>query len=132
MRNRAYRTARQIPATSKYKARKVKADGYTFDSQAEYRYYLILKDQEKHGEITKLEVHPKFKILCEFHDWQGGSHAATYYISDFMYDDRSGKTWVCDVKGVVTDVYALKKKLFLSFYRGLCFREIPAKTLYRK
>jgi hypothetical protein len=129
--NKARRATLRIPSRSKYRNVKVKADGYTFDSKAEYAYYLILKDKLARGEIKGLEIHPRFTIICEFRDWQGGHHRKTEYEADFMYDDRSGKTWVDDVKGALTEVYKLKKKLFLSFYRGFCFREIPAKTLRR-
>ena len=46
---------------NKYRAKKVKIDGYTFDSIAESRYYLILKNDPNVDQKT-LEVHPSFQI----------------------------------------------------------------------
>jgi hypothetical protein len=120
----ALTTSRQ----SKYGNRKVRAYGYVFDSGAEYRRYLALRDMERRGEIEELEVHPRFELLHPFRDWAGARHRATYYEADFRYTDESGKDWVEDVKGVKTAAYLLKVKLFLSQYRGTCFREIPARA----
>jgi hypothetical protein len=46
----------------KYNARKVELDGYSFDSQAEARYYQQLKLRQKAGEICEIVVHPAINI----------------------------------------------------------------------
>ena len=47
------------------------------------------------------------------------------YIADFMYKDiKRGVTVVEDVKGFKTDVYKIKKKLFLYKYPKYEFKEI--------
>ena len=94
---------------SKYGNVKVKADGYTFDSKAEYRRYQELKLLEKAKEIFYLEVHPKWKIningtkICE-------------YEADFCYQDANDDPHVEDTKGVRTAVYRLKKKLMKACF----------------
>ena len=51
---------------SKYNAKRVKRDGYTFDSKAEAKRYWELKQLEKAQEIAFLEVHPKFILQPAF------------------------------------------------------------------
>lgn len=108
--------------SSKYKNEKITYRGETFDSKKEYEYYLILKDREKHGEITELkkqvsiEIQPSFKI-------NGETIRAITYKADFVYKDlKDGKTHVVDVKGYKTEVYKLKKKLLA--YRGIYIEEV--------
>ena len=44
----------------------------------------------------------------------------THYIADFVFTDKSfigdGKQHVVDVKGVLTDIFKLKKKMFEAQY----------------
>ena len=112
---------------SKYHNRKITADGYTFDSKAEYAHYCTLRLLERAGEITNLEVHPRYLLQPAF-KYHGKSERAIYYESDFEYVDvASGKRVVVDVKGVRTDVFKLKRKLFLAKYGDQYqFEEIAA------
>ena len=41
-------------------AKKVEADGYKFDSEMEYTYYLELKKRLEEKTIRDLEIHPLF------------------------------------------------------------------------
>ena len=55
----------------------------------------------------------------------GTTHRKIEYVADFMYIDKDDKKIVEDVKGMMTDVYKLKKKLFLNLYdEEYDFREI--------
>ena len=46
-------------------------------------------------------------------------------MADFFYIDKEGRNVVEDVKGVLTDVYKIKKKMFLKIYdEQYDFREI--------
>lgn len=99
---------------SKFHNVKVLADGKKFASKAEYMRYLWLKDELKAGRISGLSCQPRF-ILQESFKYQGNTERAITYIADFMYL-RDGKTVVEDVKGKKTDVYKLKRKLFLKRY----------------
>lgn len=110
---------------SKYNAKKKVVDGHTFDSKREAERYCELKLFVRAGEIRNLELQPRFLLQDKFVDKQGNKHRKIEYVADFMYVDKSGKTVVEDVKGVLTDVYKLKKKLFLKIYDDkYYFREI--------
>lgn len=101
---------------SKYNAKKTVVDGIEFDSLREADRYCELKLLEKAKEIRNLELQPRFLLQDKFKDKQGNTHRKVEYVADFMYIDKCGKTIVEDVKGVLTDVYKLKKKLFLKIY----------------
>lgn len=95
---------------SKYGNIKVTADGYTFDSKAEYRRYVKLKDLEKAKEIQALKVHPRFPLIKKS---QWGREIV--YVADFgYYEVKSKKVVIEDVKGHLTAVYKLKKRLLLQ------------------
>ncbi len=99
---------------SKFRNVTVTADGRKFDSKAEYAHYLKLKAELEAGDISRLSLQPKF-VLQESFRYQGKTERAITYIADFMYE-QDGKTIVCDVKGKRTDVYKMKRKLFLKRY----------------
>ena len=110
---------------SKYRAKKTVVDGIKFDSKREAERYCELKLLEKAKKIRNLELQPRFLLRDKFKDKQGNTHRKIEYVADFMYVDKSGKTVVEDVKGVLTDVYKLKKKMFLKIYdEQYEFREI--------
>lgn len=110
---------------SKYNAKKTIVDGHPFDSKREAERYCELKLFLKAGEIRNLELQPRFLLQDKFKDKTGTTHRKIEYVADFMYVDKSGKTVVEDVKGVLTDVYKLKKKMFLKKYDNQYdFREI--------
>lgn len=86
--------------------------------------YLELKLFEKAGKIKDLKLQPRFLIIPK-----SNGERATYYVADFMYTEtKYFDKIVEDVKGVRTDVYKLKRKLFLLQYGSLFeFREIDAR-----
>ena len=99
---------------NKYNARRVTIDGVTYDSQAESRRGVELAMMEKGGAISGLRVHPRYLIVDRFVH-EGHVIRASYYEADFEYIEN-GRRIVEDVKGVVTEVFGLKKKLFLLRY----------------
>ena len=101
---------------SKYKAKKVIVDGITFDSKKEARRYQELKLLERAGVIKDLSLQPNFLLQDKF-KYKGKTERKIEYIADFQYYIIKDKKWVIeDVKGFKTDVYKLKKKLFLKKY----------------
>ena len=103
-------------AYRKYKAKKVIVDGITFDSKKEARRYQELKLMERAGVIKGLVLQPCFLLQDKF-KYKDKTERKIKYIADFKYlDTRTGKTVVEDVKGYKTDVYKLKRKLFLKRY----------------
>lgn len=110
---------------NKYNAKKIKIDGHPFDSKREAERYRELKLFLKAGLIRNLELQPRFLLQQKFKDKQGNTHRKIEYVADFMYIDKDDKKIVEDVKGMMTGVYKLKKKLFLNLYDSeYDFREI--------
>lgn len=110
---------------NKYNAKKIKIDGHTFDSKREAQRYCELKLFAKAGEIRNLVLQPRFLLQEEFFDKHEIKHKKIEYVADFLYIDKNDKAIVEDVKGVLTDVYKIKKKLFLKIYDDQYeFREI--------
>lgn len=110
---------------SKYRAKKAVVDGIKFDSKREADRYCELKLLEKAKEIRDLELQPRFLLQDKFKDKTGKTYRKIEYVADFMYVDKNDKKIVEDVKGVMTDVYKIKKKIFLKKYdEQYDFREI--------
>lgn len=107
---------------SKYGNKKTVVDGFKFDSKKEADRYLVLKDMLMHDEIEDLQLQPKF-LLQENYKYKGETIRKIYYIADFSYK-KEGNLVVEDVKGKKTDVYKLKRKLFLYRYKDIDFREV--------
>lgn len=90
---------------NKYHAVKTTVNGYTFDSLAEARRYQELYLMVKSKDITHLQVHSPMRVTIN------GENLFSY-TPDFTYLDlRTKKTVYEDVKGVITPVFALKKKV---------------------
>ena len=85
-----------------------KRRGIRFHSWAEADRYTLLRDCQKAGIITDLELQPPYECRVN-------SVLVTTYNADFRYK-RDGKVVVEDVKGMETDVYELKKKLVEAIY----------------
>lgn len=107
---------------SKYHAKKTVVDGTTFDSRKEADRYLVLKCMEEDGIIENLRRQVRYELVPAF-DVEGRHYRPVYYVADFVYMDKeTGKEVVEDVKGVRTDVYKLKSKLFARRY-GMSIKE---------
>lgn len=107
---------------SKYRAKKTEIDGIKFDSKKEAKRYIALKELEKKGNIEKLTLQPRF-LLQEGFRKNGKAYRKIEYVADFMYE-QDGKLIIEDVKGIKTDVYKLKQKLFEKRYQDLTIKEI--------
>ena len=111
---------------SKYHNKKTMIDNITFDSIRESQRYLELKILLKAGKIKDLKLQHVYELQAAFTDNQGKKHRPITYIADFVYDDLENPVFriVEDVKGIRTEAYKLKKKLFLHKYKNVCFFEI--------
>ncbi len=118
----------RIPVKSKYGNIKTTIDNVTFHSIKESRRYMQLKLLQKVGSISDLQLQPKFVLQEAFYDNAGTKHQPITYSADFQYiDTRTQETVIEDVKSSKTfntDVYKIKKKLFLKKYPALSFQEI--------
>jgi len=101
-------------------------DGIKFDSKAEASRWGALKMMELAREITDLERQPTFLLVPAFIDKMGKKHQGVSYRGDFRYKDRQGKIIVEDVKGALTEVYRIKKKLLLWRFPDINFVEVQA------
>lgn len=99
---------------NKYSNKKVEIDGFKFDSKKEGNRYLELKLLLIAKKITDLYLQPSF-ILQDSFKLNGVTHRKITYVADFKYIEN-GKTIIEDSKGFATEVYKLKKKLFLFKY----------------
>jgi hypothetical protein len=103
---------------SKYHNTRRTVGQYTFSSLKEARRYEELLKLEGEGVISHLQCQPKY-LLQEGFKKNGVTHRAIYYIADFEYQDSFGILRIEDVKGVETDVFKIKRKLFEYKYPEL-------------
>lgn len=96
---------------SKYNNKKTKVNGITFDSKAEAAYYEQLLEQKKAGEIKDFELQPKFLLQPALRK-NGQTFRAIHYIADFKVINNDGSVAIIDVKGVETEAFKIKRKLF--------------------
>lgn len=89
-----------------------------FDSIKEWVRYNELLLLEKYGLIENLRRQVKYTLQ----DKMPGIREISY-VADFVYLE-SGKVVVEDVKGYRTQVYLLKKKMFMARYPEINFREV--------
>ena len=117
---------------NKYKNKKVEYDGHKFDSHLEMERYKQLKLLEKVGKIHNLILQPKFELQPSF-KYKGKPFRAITYVADFKYYDGCMKDFIIeDVKGKLTEVYKLKKKLFLyKLSYSVEFRELYKKDIIK-
>lgn len=109
---------RRSPA-SKYGNRKVIVDSCVFDSKKEALRYKNLVILLRCGKISDLVLQPRFSLADSF-VCRGKKYRGISYVGDFLYrDTESGELVVEDTKGFKTDVYKIKKKLFLAKYGDL-------------
>lgn len=98
---------------------KTEVDGLKFASRKEARRYGELKLLEKAGEISGLEIQPKFPMVVN------GQLVCTY-VADFAYRSKAADRVVEDVKSPATrahPVYRIKAKL-LKAVHGLDVVEV--------
>jgi hypothetical protein len=107
---------------NKYRNVKCECDGFKFDSIAERSRYIYLKKCQELEEISGLELQKSFELIPAQTLSTGKKIQKTCYLADFYYL-KDLEPVVEDVKGVLTDVYRLKKKLML-YVHGIEISEI--------
>lgn len=109
---------------SKYNATATVVDGLRFASKAEAARWIELRAAHEAGSIFDLQRQVKFKLNVN------GIHVCDY-VCDFTHRDASGYRTVEDVKGRLTPVYRLKKRL-LKAVLGIEILETGLKPRKRK
>jgi hypothetical protein len=103
----------------KYGAQPTEVDGVRFASKAEAKRYAHLKLLEREGVIWGLVLQPKYELQAKYTTRYGESIRAIHYVGDFQYKEPhgvDGQLVVEDVKGMETDVFKIKRKLFMFKY----------------
>lgn len=107
----------QERSKNKFNAKKTVVDGIVFDSEKEANRFCELKLLLRAGKIKSLVRQVKFELVSK-----SKTERAMYYKADFVYMEN-GKTVVEDVKGMRTQVYINKRKMFKQKYPNVEFRE---------
>ena len=108
-----YKEARGLLARqkrSKYQAKITEVNGVKFASRREARRWSVLCQLQRAGEISDLCRQVSFALHAP------GGVKVTSYRADFTYM-RNGALAVEDAKGVVTELYRIKKKWLAAEYR---------------
>jgi hypothetical protein len=113
---------RQQFTKNKYHAQKTEVGGITFDSKKEAKDGLKLQQLASTGVISNLQRQVKFVLQEGYRNSQGKAIRPICYIADFVYE-RDGKKYVQDSKGVRTEVYKIKRKIFEKKYPEYIFLE---------
>ncbi len=108
---------RLTPGLRKFRNVPCEVDGIKFDSKAEARRYNELKLFVRAGDLSNLELQPKFPLIVN------GALVCTY-VADFSYEQR-GYRIIEDVKSTATKTpqYRIKIKL-LKALTGIEVREV--------
>lgn len=101
---------------SKYGNKRTKVGDLSFASQKEARRYCELRILQAAGEISNLELQPRFPLKVF-------GKLITTYVADYKYQTKDGTVVVEDAKGFKTDVYKIKAKLFEALI-GFPVREV--------
>lgn len=104
----------------KYGNRKTEYNGRTFDSALEARWAQALdadrNEKDPKRRVVDVQYQVRYKLAVK------KEHICTY-VADFVVTFADGHTEIIDAKGVLTDVYKLKKKLMKACL-GLDIREV--------
>ena len=103
-------------------SRLVNGETVMFDSKKEARHYDRLYLELKAGLISELTLQPKYDLIPTT-KWNGKTLRKITYNADFRYS-KNGKTYVEDVKGMLTDVYKIKMRLFVQQNPNIIFKEV--------
>ena len=109
---------------NKYNAVKTTTGGITFDSKAEANYYSELLMLKKAGIVKNIILQKDFTLQEAYTKEDGERVRAIRYRADFEVQYADGHTEVVDVKGKRTKDYIMKKKLLLTRYPDIDFKEV--------
>lgn len=102
---------------NKYRNKKIVYNGIKFDSIKEKNRYVELRIIERLGLIENLELQKEFELQPAF-TLNNKKIRKISYIADFYYFDKELNDYVVeDTKGMRTEVYRIKKKMFEYKYK---------------
>ena len=121
-----------FPKQPKYRNTKVTSGSITFDSKLEERRYYQLRNDP---DVVNIEVHPVFDIFPETKNQIDGKMVTFQkitYIADFKVTYKNGKIEAEDVKGHMTEVFNIKRKLFEAAYPDLTIKIVRLDDIKRE
>ena len=101
---------------NKYKNKKVAYDGMKVDSKMERDYYIHLKKLQANGLVYEFYMQKSYVIIDAYTRDDGTEVNASHYKADFEVHYSDGRIEVIDIKGMLTDVFKLKQKIFETRY----------------
>ncbi len=107
------------PKPTKYNAQPTEVGGIRFASRAEATRYQQLKNLQEMGRVQNLKTQVPF--ICEVN-----RRVVCKYIADFVYVE-DGMRVVEDVKGMLTPLYKLKKRLMEACH-NVVIREVKIRA----
>lgn len=96
------------PRVGKYGAKQVTQGGHKFSSKLECAVYNILLDMEKRFLISNIKLQPSAYM----------THARIRYVPDFSFVNKKGETEYVEAKGMQTDVWRIKRRLWVYYGAG--------------
>jgi len=112
---------------SKYRNIETVIDGYKFQSVLESERYKQLKLLERAKQIKNLRLQVPF-VLQERFRKNNKSYQEIKYIADFVYEEN-GQVIVEDTKGIKTEVFRLKQKMFEYKYPELTLKIVTREDI---
>ena len=113
---------------SKFHNRITIVHGIKFHSMGEALRYEELFAAQKAGAIRNLQLQVPYALHAP------GGAVICKYIADFVYEEQRSDGWISvveDFKGILTDVYKIKKKWMLAEH-GIAIRESFSKKSTRR
>lgn len=95
----------QMRLENKYRNKRVQIDGVKFDSIAEAEYYKELLLLKRCGDIVEIHLQPKCYLTT----------SRILYKPDFKIKDKFDRIWYVDIKGVSTNVFKIKARLWKHY-----------------
>lgn len=95
------------------------AYGRVFDSKVEMEMYLILKAMEVEGSVSDVQLQRTFLLQEKYITANKKKVSSISYVCDFYFYDKVQRRYrVVDCKGMKTDAFRLKEKLFNCRYKN--------------
>lgn len=109
----------------KYRNQVVETEDGRFDSKAEHRHWMLLKQMEKAGRVKNIKRQIVYELAPSV-IVANRKRPPIRYVADFVYFDVEKKREICaDVKGAITPEYRIKRHLMKSIH-GIDILEISA------
>lgn len=105
----------------KYNNTKTEYEGIMFDSKKELYMYIALKKWLDEGRIENLELQKTYELQPRFSVRKGKvlriNRPITYTPDFVFFDKQENRLRVLDAKGMKTETYKIKRKLFEYKFR---------------